>query len=49
MPPRYVVDELLNVFNAVNRYHIARTGRRLTLEGDLPLLLAALVPEGSAT
>jgi hypothetical protein len=49
VPSRYVVDELLNVFNAINRYYIARTGQRLTLEGDLPLLFAALVPEGSAT
>lgn len=48
-PPRHVVDEVLNVFNAINRYYIARTGQRLTLEGDMPLLLAALVPEGSVT
>ncbi len=44
--PVVVVDEVVNLFNALNRYHIARCGVRLTLEGDIFTLLTALVPVG---
>lgn len=36
-------DEAVNLFNALNRYYIARTGHRLTLD-DLRPYLPALVP-----
>ncbi|MCE9567598.1 MAG: hypothetical protein K8U57_36825 [Planctomycetes bacterium] len=36
-------DEVLNLFNALNRYHIARSGTRLTLE-QFESLLPAAVP-----
>jgi hypothetical protein len=38
-----VEDEAVNLFNALNRYHIARSGVRLTLE-QLRTLLPAYVP-----
>ncbi len=43
---KILVDEIVNLFNAVNRYHIARCSVRLTLEGDIFTLLTALVPAG---
>lgn len=46
--PDRLVDEVVNLFNALNRYHIARTGRRLTLEGDVHTRLPARVPAGAA-
>lgn len=41
-----VVDEVLNLFHALNRYHIARTGVRLTLEGDIYTRLTQLAGVG---
>ena len=46
--PARLVDVVLTLFNALNRYHIARTGHRLTLDGDVFTRLAALVPAGAA-
>lgn len=42
---RVIEDEVVNLFNAMNRFHIARGGRPLTLE-DLQPLISALVPAG---
>lgn len=44
--PAMLEDEAVNVFNALNRYYIARTGHRLTLEGDIHTFLSALVGAG---
>ena len=44
--PVVLEDEAVNLFNALNRYHIARTGQRLTLEGDIHTMVAALVGAG---
>ncbi|MFO0848524.1 MAG: hypothetical protein U0871_08210 [Gemmataceae bacterium] len=41
-----LADEAAFLFSALNRYYIARTGDRLTLEGDVHTLLSALVPAG---
>jgi hypothetical protein len=38
-----IEDDIVNLFNALNRYHIARSGVRLTLE-QFRSLLPALVP-----
>lgn len=38
-------DEVLNLFNAMNRYHIARSGVRLTLDQFRSLLPAAVAAE----
>lgn len=40
-----VKDEVVNLFNAMNRYHIARGGQPLSLE-DFQPLISALVPAG---
>ncbi|MDB5311753.1 MAG: hypothetical protein JWO38_5955 [Gemmataceae bacterium] len=42
---RVIEDEAVNLFNTLNRYHIARSGQRLTLDQLRPLL-AALIPAG---
>jgi hypothetical protein len=39
-------DEVVNLFNILNQSHIARTGVRLTLEGDIYTRLAQLVGVG---
>ncbi|HET6573981.1 MAG TPA: hypothetical protein VFG68_10295 [Fimbriiglobus sp.] len=44
--PRVIEDEVVNLFNALNRYYILRTGDRLTVDGDIHTLLAALNPAG---
>ena len=44
--PMVLEDEAVNVFNALNRYYIARTGDRLTLDGDIYTLVSALVGAG---
>jgi hypothetical protein len=44
--PMVLEDEAVNVFNALNRYYIARTGDRLTLDGDIHTLVTALVGAG---
>lgn len=44
---RVIADEAVNLFHALNRYHIARTGLRLTLKGDIFTLLSRLVPAGA--
>jgi hypothetical protein len=44
--PMALEDEAVNVFNALNRYYIARTGDRLTLDGDIHTLVTALVGAG---
>ena len=38
-----IEDDVVNLFNALNRYHIARSGVRLTLE-QFRSLISALVP-----
>jgi hypothetical protein len=38
-----IADDIVNLFNALNRYHIARSGVRLTLE-QFRSLISALVP-----
>src|SRR5207247_2476335 len=38
-----IEDDVVNLFNALNRYHIARSGVRLTLE-QFQSLLPAFVP-----
>ncbi|QJW94291.1 hypothetical protein [Frigoriglobus tundricola] len=40
---RMIEDDIVNLFNALNRYHIARNGVRLTLE-QFQSLLPAFVP-----
>ncbi len=42
---RVVEDDVVNLFNAMNRYHIARGGQPLSLE-DFQPLISALVPAG---
>ncbi len=42
---RIVEDEVVNLFNAMNHYHIARGGQPLSLE-DFQPLISALVPAG---
>jgi hypothetical protein len=42
---RVVEDEVVNLFNAMNRYHISRGGQPLSLE-DFQPLISALVPAG---
>jgi hypothetical protein len=44
--PVIIEDEVVNLFNALNRYYILRTGDRLTVDGDIHTLLAALSPVG---
>ncbi|HUR54125.1 MAG TPA: hypothetical protein VMZ71_08335, partial [Gemmataceae bacterium] len=44
--PAVSEDEAVNLFNILNQYHIARTGVRLTLEGDIYTRLAQLVGVG---
>lgn len=43
---RTLEDEVVNLFNALNEYHVARTGVRLTLDGDISTRLAQLVGVG---
>lgn len=38
-----IEDDVVNLFNALNRYHIARSGVRLTL-ADFHILVSALIP-----
>jgi len=40
---RVIEDEVVNLFNSINDYYIARTGNRLTLE-DLRLLVSRALP-----
>ncbi|HEY1190667.1 MAG TPA: hypothetical protein VGE74_23750 [Gemmata sp.] len=40
---RVIVDDVVNLFHALNRYHITRSGERLTLD-QFHSLLPALVP-----
>jgi len=44
---RIMEDEVVNLFNAINRYHIARGGSPLTLDELLPYLNPSLVPVGA--
>lgn len=44
--PVVLEGEVVNLFNALNRYYILRTGDRLTVDGDIHTLLAALNPAG---
>ena len=41
-----VVDEVVNLFNAMNRFYYLRTGERLTLDGDIFTRVAQLVGVG---
>jgi hypothetical protein len=42
---RMTEDDVVNVFNAINAYYIARTGVRLTMDDLRPLLTAAVPAE----